>query len=326
MLPAWQAELADSFTNPLELLSFLELDPSDIPGLSDASARFPFRVTRPYATRIRKGDPDDALLRQVLPIADELIEQPGFGADPVGDLLSVATPGLLHKYEGRVLLISTGACAIHCRYCFRQEFPYDANLLSKRREQEVLTHMASEHSIREVILSGGDPLVFSDERLSLLIEAIAAIPHVTRLRIHTRLPLALPNRVTQELTSLLAKSRLRSVVVIHANHPNELNDEVKQAMKRLGEAGITLLNQSVLLKGVNDDADLLSQLSERLFECGVLPYYLHMLDRARGAAHFEVTDERARDLLETLRRRLPGYLVPRLVRENAGEPYKTPLG
>lgn len=326
MLPPWQAELADSYTDPAALLATLGLDANDFPQLRPAALRFPFRVTRAYAARIRTGDPADPLLRQVLPLAAELAEQPGFVADPVGDLHAAAAPGVLHKYQGRVLLIATGACAIHCRYCFRREFPYDSQLLGKRREREALDVIAADPSIREVILSGGDPLVLNDERLARWVAGIAAVPHVTRLRLHTRLPVVLPSRVTPELVACLAGSRLRTVLVIHANHPAEFDSAVGRALARLRGAGITLLNQAVLLKGVNDDADTLARLSEVLFEHGVLPYYLHLLDKARGTGHFEVDEARALDLLEALRGLLPGYLVPKLVREVAGERFKRPVG
>jgi EF-P beta-lysylation protein EpmB len=325
MLSDWQAELADSFIDPLDLLAFLEIDATEIPAMREASRRFPFRVPRGYANRMIKRDRADPLLRQVLPLGEELMDHAGFIADPVGDLPAVSTPGVLHKYRGRVLLITTGACAIHCRYCFRREFPYESNLLGKRREQEALDCIALDTSLREVILSGGDPLVLSDERLARLVAALGAIPHVERLRIHTRLPLVLPSRITAELVRGLTETRLRTVLVIHANHPREFDGAVKEALDRLRGAGVTLLNQSVLLKGVNDDAETLIRLSEALFEHGVLPYYLHLLDKARGTAYFEVPEEEARRLLLALRERLPGYLVPKLVREEAGKPFKTPI-
>ncbi|MGZ8250673.1 EF-P beta-lysylation protein EpmB, partial [Methylomagnum sp.] len=293
MLPRWQAELADSFTDPAALLEFLALDPHDFPALRHAAASFPFRVTRAYAARIRQRDPADPLLRQVLPLAAELAEQPGFVADPVGDLHAAAAPGVLHKYQGRVLLIATGACAIHCRYCFRREFPYESQGLGKSREREALDVIAADPSIREVILSGGDPLVLNDERLARWVDGIAAIPQVERLRLHTRLPVVLPSRITPELVACLAGSRLRAVMVIHANHPAEFDAAVGDALARLRGVGITLLNQAVLLRGVNDDAATLARLSEALFEQGVLPYYLHLLDKARGTGHFEVAEARA---------------------------------
>jgi EF-P beta-lysylation protein EpmB len=326
MPSTWQAELADSFSHPRELLAYLALDPSGFPGLDAAAGRFPFRVTRNYAARMRPRDPDDPLLRQVLPLGNELAEQPGFVADPVGDLAAVSGPGLLHKYRGRVLLIATGACAIHCRYCFRREFPYAGNLLGRAEERAALEHIAADPSIREVILSGGDPLVLSDERLGRLVEALAAVPQVERLRIHTRLPIVLPSRITAELASCLASTRLKPVLVAHANHAQEFAGEVGFALERLRQAGVVLLNQAVLLRGVNDSADALVRLSEALFGHGVLPYYLHLLDRARGTGHFEVPEQRALELLRDMRERLPGYLVPKLVREVEGEPYKRPMG
>lgn len=324
MSPLWQAELADSFSNPLDLLAFLDLDPAQFPDWDAAARRFAFRVPRAYAARMERGDPADPLLHQVLPLGAELLDPPGFLADPVGDLAAVSTPGVLHKYHGRVLLIATGACAIHCRYCFRREFPYESNLLGKSREQAALAHIAADASLREVILSGGDPLVLNDERLARLVTAIAAIPHIERLRIHTRLPVVLPSRITPELIGSL-HSRLRTVVVIHANHAQEFDGPVRDALERLRRAEITLLNQAVLLRGINDHADTLVNLSDTLFAHGVLPYYLHLLDRARGTAHFEVEESRALDLLRELRERLPGYLVPKLVREVAGEAFKRPV-
>ncbi len=322
---SWQAELADSFTHPRDLLAYLELDAADFPDLDEAARRFPFRVARGYAARMKPRDRADPLLRQVLPLGEELWEQPGFVADPVGDLAAVSAPGVLHKYHGRVLLLATGACAIHCRYCFRREFPYEANLLSKSREQAALNHIAADTSIREVILSGGDPLVLSDERLDRLLAALADIPHVGRLRLHTRLPIVLPSRITEALLRCLSATRLRTVLVVHANHAQECDGEVKSALNSLRGAGILLLNQAVLLRGINDDADTLVRLSETLFEHGALPYYLHLLDKTRGTAHFDVSEERARELLRAMRERLPGYLVPKLVREVKGEAFKRPI-
>lgn len=325
MPSAWQIELAQSFTDPINLLSYLGLTPKDVDFSPEAGRIFPFRVTHAYTQRIRKGDPDDPLLRQVLPQTAELRETTGYAIDPVGDLLSAVQPGLLHKYVGRVLLISTGACAIHCRYCFRREFPYTDWQLSRIGEPAMLNAIAADPSIREVILSGGDPLALNDDRLMRLIQAVEAIPHVERLRFHSRIPVVLPSRVQEGFAAMLSTSRLRKVMVIHANHARELDDEVWGALRELSLNGFTLLNQTVLLKGINDDAQTLSDLSETLFEHGVLPYYLHMLDRARGTGHFEVPDDTARSLMEALRNRLPGYLVPRLVRETSGEPSKSPL-
>ena len=287
---------------------------------------FPLRVTRSYAARMAKGNLADPLLLQVLPQVREALAVPGYGADPVGDRAAAALPGLLHKYAGRVLLLATGACAIHCRYCFRREFPYGEFQLTRQREADALAYIAADPSIEEVILSGGDPLVLGDERLEGLVRALESIPHLTRLRIHSRLPVVLPSRITDGLLRVLGRSRLQPVLVIHANHARELDSEVAAGLRRLAETGVALLNQTVLLKGINDRPETLAELSRRLFGLGVQPYYLHVLDKAAGTAHFDLPEEKALDLHSALRRRLPGYLVPRLVREEAGKPYKSLLG
>jgi EF-P beta-lysylation protein EpmB len=320
----WQNELADSFTDPGELLRFLGLDvPED--RRAEAERSFAFRVTRSYAARMVPGDPADPLLRQVLPSGAELTQVAGFNADPVGDLGAVAVPGVLHKYHGRALLLPTGACAIACRYCFRRDFPYPDLQLGKAAESDALAYLARDVSIEEVILSGGDPLLLGDRRLVELFENLAAIPHLRRVRVHSRVPVVLPSRVTEGLMRGLTGTRLAVVLVIHANHPNELDGEVAGALTRWRGNGSMVLNQSVLLRGINDDPEVLVQLSERLFCVGALPYYLHLLDRAAGTAHFEVEPERASQLHRHLCCRLPGYLVPRLVREDSGAPHKTLL-
>lgn len=274
---------------------------------------------------MRKGDPDDPLLRQVMPTADEDRDVPGYTHDPVADHDAVRRPGLLHKYHGRVLLLTTGACAVHCRYCFRQHFPYgDSNPL-KRNWDAVMDYIAADRDIREVILSGGDPLTLADSRLAALAGELSAVPHVARLRIHTRLPVVLPERVDDALLAWLGAVPLNTVMVIHANHGNEIDGRVRGALLELKRTGVTLLNQAVLLRGVNDNTGALAQLSESLFEAGVLPYYLHMLDKTTGTVQFEVADATARALMASLRETLPGYLVPRLVREEAGAPGKVPL-
>lgn len=321
----WQQELAEAIRDPRELLARLELPSDLLAGMEKASALFALRVPDSYLRRIRPADPDDPLLRQVLPLGAETRPSPGYHADPVGDLDSLAAPGVLHKYHGRVLLIATGACPVHCRYCFRRHYPYHSEHAGRDGWRPALAAIAADDSISEVILSGGDPLVLSDRKLSSLVGAIAEIPHVRRLRIHTRTPVVLPSRVDDELLHWLSAQRLQTVIVLHANHPQELDEAVALAARALRQAGATLLNQAVLLRTINDRAETLVRLSERLFEIGVLPYYLHLLDRVQGAAHFEVDDARAQALMLALRQRLPGYLVPRLVREQAGAPSKTPM-
>ncbi len=320
----WQRTLARAYTDPRELLVDLGLDASLLepyPG----TPRFPFRVPRGYAARMRTGDPDDPLLRQVLPLAAEVLASPGFYSDPVGDLDAVRQPGLLHKYHGRVLLVTTGACAIHCRYCFRQHFPYSDSNPLKGHWGRALEYIAADPGIEEVILSGGDPLTLSDQRLADLTDALCAIPHIHRLRIHTRLPVVLPERVDSGLLGWLENLTVKAVMVIHANHPNEIDTDVRTALADLKTAGVTLLNQAVLLRGVNDNLPALERLSTTLFDAGVIPYYLHMLDKVTGTAHFEVSEGDASALIAALQRRLPGYLVPRLVRETPGAPNKIAL-
>ncbi len=317
----WQKALQQAVRDPAELLRLLQLPESLLPAARAAAERFPLRVPRGFVARMRPGDPDDPLLRQVLPLDAERQSHPGFVADPVGDGAARRAPGLLHKYRGRALLIASGTCAVHCRYCFRRHYPYGED----RQLDAALEHLARDAAIREVILSGGDPLSLSDTRLAALLDRLEALPRLRRLRIHTRQPVVLPERITPALCDRLRRSRLPVAVVIHANHGNEIDGTVRAALAGLRAAGVTLLNQSVLLRGVNDDATVLAELAEILFDAGTLPYYLHQLDPVAGAAHFAVDDTTARRLLETLRRRLPGYLVPRLVREVAGEDAKTPL-
>jgi EF-P beta-lysylation protein EpmB len=272
---------------------------------------------------MQPGDPDDPLLRQVLPVADEMVVAPGFTVDPVRDDLAERQPGLLQKYEGRVLLITTGTCAIHCRYCFRRHFPYDETPRSLTDWQPAIDEIAADDTVHEVILSGGDPLTLVDVTLSDLIESLASIPHLKRLRIHTRLPIVIPERVTDDLVGMLRDCRLTPVVVVHANHANELDAHVADALARLSHAGIVLLNQAVLLAGVNDSVEAQAALSERLIDLRVVPYYLHQLDRVAGAAHFEVQPETGRQIVRELRGRLPGYMVPRYVAEVPGAGSKT---
>lgn len=324
--PEWRSELARAVTDPAELLAALGLDPDSISGGVGTGAGFRMRVPRPFIARMRRGDPDDPLLRQVLPRAEESLDIEGYGIDPVGELGTSIEGGVLRKYAGRALVITTGACAVHCRYCFRRHFPYPDTRAPADDWHTPLTTLADDPSVQEAILSGGDPLSLSDRRLARLVAGLDAIPHLRRLRIHTRQPVVLPMRVDADLMRWLSGSRLQKVVVVHVNHPAEIDDEVVAALGRLRECGATLLNQSVLLRGVNDSTEVLAGLSERLFEAGVLPYYLHVLDRVAGAAHFDTGDDRACAIHSALQARLPGYLVPRLVREVPDRPSKTLMG
>jgi EF-P beta-lysylation protein EpmB len=321
----WQELWRDAVTDPRELLALLDLSHRADELVAPSDTGFAMRVPRGFVARMRKGDANDPLLLQVLPRGAELGEVPGFTRDAVGDLDARAARGVLHKYRGRALLIATGSCAVNCRYCFRRHFPYGDETAAANRWLEAIAGLRADASIEEVILSGGDPLSLSTAKLAELTDMLDTISHIRRLRIHTRLPIVLPERVDADFLGWLGRLPFGRVVVVHANHANEIDAPVAHAMAGLRAAGATVLNQSVLLRGVNDDAQTLATLSERLFECGVLPYYLHQLDRVEGAAHFEVDDDRARALVDRLAARLPGYLVPRLVREIPGAASKTPL-
>jgi EF-P beta-lysylation protein EpmB len=322
----WQRELARAITKPEALLAELALDPGMLPGARAGAEAFALRVTPSFLARMRRGDANDPLLRQVLPLDAELDVTAGYEPDPLQEREYTRAPNLLKKYAGRALLITTQACAIHCRYCFRREFPYAGQHeeAGASRWSAALSAIAADDSIEEVILSGGDPLSLSDARLQSLTDAIQSIGHVRRLRIHTRQPIVLPSRVDDGLVQWLRSLKLPAVMVVHSNHANEIDGEVRGAFARLRGAGLTLLNQSVLLRGVNDDADVLAELSRALFEAGVTPYYLHLPDRVRGTAHFDVPEPEARRLVAALTSRLSGYLVPRLVREVPGAASKIP--
>jgi EF-P beta-lysylation protein EpmB len=317
---AWQQDLSRAITKPEQLIEALGLDAALLKGARAANDLFALRVTPSYLARMRRGDRDDPLLRQVMPLAEELLEQGGYVADPLAEREYTRAPNLLQKYAGRALLITTQACAIHCRYCFRREFPYDEQQeeAGAARWSAALAALAADPSIEEVILSGGDPLSLSDARLTQLTDALQAIPHLRRLRIHTRQPIVLPSRVDDGLVAWLRGLRLPTVMVLHINHANEIDGDVRAACARLRAAGLTLLNQSVLLRGVNDSVEVLADLSRALFDTGVTPYYLHLPDRVRGTAHFDVPLADARKLVDGLTARLSGYLVPRLVREVPG--------
>ncbi len=319
----WQTELADAIKDPAILLEQLGLSGQLTAISPDLIKGFPLRVPQSFVDKMRYGDKNDPLLRQIFPLIDESIEQTGFIHDPVGDHLAISSPGMLQKYNGRALLLITGACAVHCRYCFRRHFPYsDSNPLASQW-QTTIESIKADTSINEVIFSGGDPLSLSDDKLAKLVEQLDYIPHLKRLRIHTRLPVVLPKRVDNALLTWINKTRLQVVMVIHANHANEIGDDVAHALSLLSQTRCQLLNQTVLLKGVNDTVESLVKLSERLSEVSVMPYYLHLLDRVAGASHFDVSDQKGTELIEQIRAILPGYLVPRLVREQQGESSKT---
>ena len=320
----WSEQLRTAIRDPFELCRELGLPEELAIQAKAADAAFRLLAPRAYVARIRPGDPEDPLLRQILPLAEEMATHPDFITDPVGDADATLTNGLLQKYHGRALLVTTGACAVHCRYCFRRHYPYSSVPKGIEAWSEALRMIESDSTITEVLLSGGDPLMLVDSTLRDLVRRIDDIPHVERIRVHTRLPIMIPSRVTEELLRLFADCTSRIVFVVHVNHPNEIDQPVADSFSRLKEAGITLLNQSVLLSGVNDRADTLIELSETLFNAGVLPYYLHQLDRVAGAAHF-ATESSGEWLVSELRRQLPGYLVPRLVAELPGEPCKTVL-
>ncbi|HET7315292.1 EF-P beta-lysylation protein EpmB [Salinisphaera sp.] len=322
----WQQAMRDAVTDVDTLFSALDLPAEHKPAARRAAALFGLRVPRSYVARMRRGDIADPLLRQILPLDAEFSDPPGFVDDAVGDWASAAGDGLLHKYHGRALLVTTGACAVHCRYCFRRHFDYSAQHAGGSHTEAALARLAADPAIGEVILSGGDPLSLSNKRLSMLGARLDRIRHVRRLRLHTRTPIVLPERVDGGLLAWLADRRARVVVVVHVNHANELSPQVIDALADIRSTGARLLNQAVLLAGVNDDPAALAELSEALFEVGVMPYYLHLLDRVRGTSHFEVDETRAIALMQDLAARLPGYLVPKLAREGAGDDAKSVLG
>ena len=316
----WQQELKTAFRDLGSLLEFIGLPESALADLEAAPKTFPIRVPRPYAARIRKGDSRDPLLLQVVSGQGTPRGPAEWPADPVEDRTFQAVPGLLHKYHGRVLLILTGGCAIHCRYCFRQHFDYSTALQDDL--EPALDYLRQDDSITEVILSGWDPLMKTDESLSRIVTAIESVGQVKRLRIHTRTPVVLPSRVTAELIDLLAGSRLQTWMVLHVNHRNELDAEVCDMLRRVGDAGLKLLNQAVLLRNVNDSYEDQRDLCEALLDCGVIPYYLHTLDRVKGAEAYEVDLTAAKEIMAKLKSGLPGYAIPRLVTEVAGQASK----
>jgi EF-P beta-lysylation protein EpmB len=322
----WQSQLRNVITRADELLEMLGLRPGEV-GYSDEAARgFALKVPRAFARRMQRGDPRDPLLLQVMANARELDTVPGYHRDPVGETGEANTqPGVIRKYRGRALLLVSGGCAVNCRYCFRRHFPYGENQNSRADWSSALSQLATDPDMDEIILSGGDPLLATDGQLMALVEQIAAIPQVRRLRVHSRLPVVIPERVTDSLLNALTRPELQTVMVLHVNHGNEIDESVEASVKAMRHRDMTVLNQAVLLAGVNDSADALVELSQRLFAAGILPYYLHVLDKVQGAAHFDLPGVRARQLMDTVTARLPGYLVPRLVREVEGAASKIGL-
>jgi len=322
----WQSQLSDLITDPLELLNLLELSTDQLlSGAILASEQFKLRVPRAFVGKMNVKNPFDPLLLQVLPHHLELEEHPEFVTDPLGEEAANQLPGVLHKYQSRFLLTLTGACAVHCRYCFRRHFPYQENLPKNDDWPNIKNYIEANPHINEIILSGGDPLTLSNRKIALWLERLSSLKQIKILRIHSRVPIVIPNRIDEELISLLKNSRLRIILVVHSNHASELDDFTCSKLLQLSTEHITVLNQAVLLKGVNDSAQTLIDLSYRLFEARVMPYYLHVLDKVKGAQHFDLIPSEIDDIYRDVLANLPGYLVPKLVREIAGEKNKTPL-
>ena len=317
--------MRDGIATVQELLEIVQVDANCIDAMQPAAGEFPLRVPRSYAARMRKGDPADPLLLQVLPLHAERMDVPGFAHDPLRET-GLANQGVLKKYRGRALLVTTPACPVHCRYCFRRHFPYADQVAARDRWEPALRTLRGMTDVTEVILSGGDPLSLTNRWIGELLHLIEGLGHIDTVRFHTRFPIVLPERVDHGILTLLSTNQLRTVMVVHCNHANEIDSSVRAALEAVARTETVLLNQSVLLKGINDNADRLESLSRALFSCGVLPYYIHLLDPVRGAAHFDVPASRGTELIQELRCRLPGYLVPQLVREEPGQPGKTAIG
>ncbi|MCM2678423.1 EF-P beta-lysylation protein EpmB [Echinimonas agarilytica] len=322
--PPWQWQLKHAITTPEQLLAALSINPEQLSDQGLARRLFPLRVPRAFVEKMVPGDIHDPLFRQVWPDAQEFIDAPGYVADPLQEHGS-ATPGLIHKYKSRVLLVVRGGCAINCRYCFRRHFPYAENKPGEHRWQDALSHIANHSEINEVILSGGDPLMANDQQLFNLLNSLEQIPHLKRIRIHSRMPVVIPERLTDALKQRLANARLKTILVLHVNHANEIDDRLSKRLLEWKKAGIWLLNQAVILKGINDSVAAQVDLSEALFDGGIQPYYLHAFDPVSGAAHFDVDDDTARQICQGMLAELPGFLVPKLVREIPDRSSKTPL-
>lgn len=319
----WQQILSDLITNPKDLTKYLGLNEADRPASLMAQTQFPMKVPMPFIAKMNKADWNDPLLKQVWPAQQEELADSRYVTDPLAEAASNPIPGLLHKYHGRVLLTAAPHCAVHCRYCFRRHFDYEENAPSRVLWQRCFDYINADSSIEEVILSGGDPLALADKQLSWLLDELESIDHITTIRIHTRLPIVIPQRVTEELVGVLSQRKIKLVMVIHCNHPQELCAQSNLSLNTLSANGVILMNQSVILKDVNDNTDCLVELSRKLFSVNVLPYYLHLPDEVAGTAHFDVSKSRALELLAQMQTQLPGYLVPKLVKEEAGEPSKT---
>lgn len=319
----WKAELSHCVSSIDDLLNQLGLNANNLSATEQAAIDFPIKVPQPFVQLMEYGNPNDPLLKQVLPISSELAIDSNFSTDPVDESNYNPVPGIVHKYHNRVLMIISPNCAINCRYCFRRHFPYDENRQSKQQWLEALDYLKTKPEINEVIYSGGDPLAANDNFLRWLTAEIESISHIKRLRIHSRLPVVIPARIDEPLINWLGHTRLKPTFVLHINHANEISTELSQGVDRLKQAGISVLNQSVLLKGINDSSDQLIALSEKLFDAGIMPYYLHMLDPVQGASHFDVSKKHAVEIFHQIQSELPGFLTPKLVQERAGETSKT---
>ena len=320
----WQQQLNQAISDPIALITKLKLNPQDFEQDIKARRLFAMRVPQPFIDKMKVGDSNDPLFKQVMPDADEFLTPTGFSDDPLGEQ-QAAIPGLLHKYKSRVLVIFRGGCAINCRYCFRRHFPYSENNINKQKLLDIIDYVTENPRINEVILSGGDPLMAKDHHIKWFFEKLNTIETLKRIRIHTRLPVVIPARITEELTDIFATSDKKVIMVLHINHANEIDQLLIESLKPLVTAKVTLLNQAVLLKDINDDVQTQVDLSERLFDANILPYYLHVLDRVTGASHFEITEEKAKALMREMIKELPGFLMPKLVREIAERPSKTPI-
>ncbi|MBT8142794.1 MAG: EF-P beta-lysylation protein EpmB [Gammaproteobacteria bacterium] len=319
----WQAQMRDAVTEPTMLLDLLDIPHALLTKANQAHALFPLKVPKAYVSRMQKGNINDPLLQQVLPLGTETDEHPDFTQDPVADLQHNPVPGIVHKYSGRVLMITTGACAVHCRYCFRRNFPYSEQSAARQGWQGALDYIRADKSIHEVILSGGDPLSLSNNKLDNLFTELDNITHLKTIRLHTRQPIVLPDRIDTGFLQLISRQTKNLVMVLHANHANEIDDTVRAVCEQLLAQGVTMLNQSVLLRNINDEPETLIELSHALFSCGVLPYYLNLLDQVRGASHFAVCQTQAKEIHTSMQKILPGYLVPKLVKDSPTIPYKT---